>query len=298
MEDRRAPEFDERAIRESREILESHLAAPNLEGLEGPLLVGGNALDAPSSEHRLAYSDALIDLRHLIDEVRFEVAMACLIIWDFRFKLERGEVAENDPLADARQQLGISDVPFPAAVLDFLAVYGDQPPPPDEFFSDPHQHFGTRVLSTWLAGQLLDASMFRSVAVLDRVMTLLWCRAGLPLRTRRGRERLPSFTPATLNDPGIQTFYDHAALQELAAVQAHELFGITRLLRNGFTHGRRGHFETAGERLTSYETEAERIVVKGGTPETQINLAVGFFAVLVCPSLEVARQLLSPDALS
>jgi hypothetical protein len=124
-------------------------------------------------------------------------------------------------------------------------------------------------------------------------MTLLWCRTGLPIRTKAGRKRLPSFSASTLNDSGFQTLYEPAALSELTAVQTHELFETTRLLRNGFTHGRRGHFETGGERLTSYETEAEQLVVNGGTPEVQINLAVALFALHVRPSIEVAGRMLS-----
>ncbi len=49
MEDWRAPRFDDRAIRESREILESRLAAPNLEGLERRLLEVGDSPDTRSS---------------------------------------------------------------------------------------------------------------------------------------------------------------------------------------------------------------------------------------------------------
>jgi hypothetical protein len=297
--------LDQEAVAQSRQLLETHLAAIDLSGLEP------RGTPTPSVEgaapHATAYEDALVDLRYLLDEIRFSTALASLLIWDFRFKVERGEATENDPFSDlissfeARPGLAsdvpdlISKMPMPSPVLTFLAVYGDDAlPSADRLFTHPTEHFGFRTLGPWFGGQLLDSALFRSFGALDRIIALLWCRARRPLHERSdGSPMLPTFGPAAMKELRSCGAYPEAGLAQLEAIQEHELFQASRALRDGFTHRRRGHFEAGGERLTSYEQDGERIVVQGGSLEGHINLAVGCYAVLLQPAVSATRQLLA-----
>jgi hypothetical protein len=48
------------------------------------------ALEAASPEYR-AYAEAYIDLHRLIEEIRFEAALAVLLLVEYRAKRDRGE---------------------------------------------------------------------------------------------------------------------------------------------------------------------------------------------------------------
>jgi hypothetical protein len=76
---------------------------------------------------------------------------------------------------------------MPEEAKALLERYLREPPDPARLFSSPHESIsGHRYLSDWLAGQLLDGALFRSVGVCDRVAIMLWARAGLPIPNRQG----------------------------------------------------------------------------------------------------------------
>ena len=294
--------IDAQAVADARELLGTHLAAVDLAGLVGPLVDVKNDVFRTGG-HRLAYLDAVVDLRHLLDEVRFEVALGAMIVWDFRAGERRGEVADNDLLTEARAGLGAeTEIPLPDSVLPFWAAHGEEPPSPEVLLTDPHRHFGNRVLSTWFAGQLLDSAIFRSLAALDRAVALLQARAGRPELSGDRKPRRPTFGKGSVNDVADFGLYDAALLAQLHHVIESELFKDLVTLRHGFTHRRRGHFAAGGERLTKYQggDEGEDVIVRGASLEDHINLAVGSYRLVVVPVVETTAALLStldsPDA--
>lgn len=108
------------------------------------------------------------------------IVAAVLYIADFEGR--RGDATEDVHLAPLRK-IGI-----PIEVIATLQAYAAPPSDPITLLHKPDTKLaGDRVLSLWFAGQLLDSALFRSVAVLDRLATLLWCASGRPLRKVRGR---------------------------------------------------------------------------------------------------------------
>lgn len=288
-------EMDEHTLADLSQLLGTHLAPIELAGLLGPFAdVEGNAFHTDG--HRLAYLDALVDLRHLLGEIRFEVAMGAMIVWDFRTRQRRGEVVDNDLLAEAGALLGVqSEIPLPEAALAFLAAHGEGPPSPEVLLTDPHRHFGTRLLSTWFAGQLLDSAMFRCLGALDRAIALLQARAGIPEVSGDDGPWRPTFGKPSIDDVARVGLYGDPLLRQLYDVIDFELFQDLVTLRHGFTHRRRGHFAAGGERLTKYRGRdgTGELVVRGASLEDHINLAVGSYTLVVVPVVETAVMALS-----
>lgn len=287
--------IDEQALTDVRKLLGTHLAPVELAVLVGPLVDVNNDVFRTDG-HRLAYLDALVDLRHLLDEVRFEVALGSMIVWDFRARQKRGDVADNDLLTEARARLGAeTEIPLPDAVLPFLAAHGEEPPSPEVLLTDPHRHFGTRVLSTWFAGQLLDSAIFRSLGALDRAVALLQARAGIPSVSGDERPRRPTFGKGSVEEVAAAELYDADLLDGLDQVIESSLYEDLVSLRHGFTHRRRGHFTAGGERLTKYQARdgGEDVVVRGASLEDHINLAVGGYTLVVAPVVETTAALVS-----
>jgi hypothetical protein len=231
-----------------------------------------------------AYVDAQTDLRRLLEEIRFEAAFACLLLRDYREKRERGEAPRPEPS------------PLPVGVLDaeveaVLARYMREPPSPADFLRSPHEEIaGQRILSRWFAGQLLDSALVREVAASDRLATLLWTRAGLPLRvTKKGREARPAFTPDELRE--LNEFYEHRPeWPQLRALAANELFTFAKGLRDDWTHGRRLVSELHGEEYRSYGNEPG---VAGVDAAEHLAIVLAIYDAILRPAVEITGELLA-----
>jgi hypothetical protein len=228
------------------------------------------------------YVDAYIDLHRLLEEIRFEVALASLLIEDRRVKLERGDLTQ--PAAPPLP------APMPMEALALLQRYMREPPAPPELFADPYAEIsGSRVLGDWFAAQLLDSALFRSVAACDRLAILLWVRGGRQIATtKRGRERHPAFTPRYLNALA-RDYGDQPEWPPLRALADDELFTFTKELRDGFTHSRRLVSELHGERVVAYAMEAP---MRGVDADEHRALALAFYDVILRPAIGLSGAIL------
>src|SRR5918999_108673 len=93
----------ESARSETIAIEHEHLEMPNLAGLAS---VMSGVRDDPSTapgaviadaDLRSAYIDALVDLHKLVEEYRFEVALAHLLALDVRKKVQQGLAEQRKP---------------------------------------------------------------------------------------------------------------------------------------------------------------------------------------------------------
>ena len=237
----------------------------------------------PDATLRKTFFDALIDLHRLIEEYRFHVALAHLLMFDVSERVREGTAAkiDEDPVFD---ELGIPD-----EALALLFPFFRRPSSVTEFFREPHTIItGHRRLSSWLAGQLLDSALVRGIAACDRIATLLWTRAGVPIPQRYGEPYLPSFLPRQLSR--LDSFYaaepEWPKLKELAD---HVIYKSVRAIRNGFTHSRRIPSELHGEKVVA---TADGEPVQGLDVATHLAFGLGFYKLVLEPVVEHARDLL------
>jgi len=220
------------------------------------------------------YIDAFVDLHRLVDEIRFETGLAFLFIDDAALKPRDQEDDESQPL-----------LPFlHDEVVAVVLRYAREAPSPVTLFRDPQTRLsGGRVLGTWFAGQLLDSALVRGIAACDRLATLLWARASLPIP-----ERLPAFRPRYLDR--LDPIYDrHRAWRVLRALERDETWSFAKDLRDRFTHARRDRSELHGEQLGAYFDEP---VSRGLDGYEHFAVAAAFYDSVLRRAVRLTERLL------
>ncbi|MCW2974861.1 MAG: hypothetical protein JWM06_142 [Actinomycetia bacterium] len=277
----------QKAIQQTYEV-EDDMEMLSFEGMasigstDGSYPPGVDAIPDPTL--RKTFFDALIDLHRLVEEYRFHVAFAHLLMFDVSERVQDGTALkiESDPIFD---QLGIPD-----EARALLLPFWRRPSSVTEFFSNPHEVItGHRRRSSWLAGQLLDSALVRGVAACDRVATLLWARAGVPIAQRYGERYLPSFLPRQL--ARLDSFYaDRPEWPELKKLAEHGIYTSARSIRNGFTHSRRIPSELHGEKVVA---TANGEPVQGLGVGLHLAFGLDLYKLVLEPVVEYTRRLLT-----
>jgi hypothetical protein len=225
-------DIDGEAIAEASEIYQSHALRPLAfsEAFTTFLMetaANYRELEQASPEY-VAYAEACIDLHRLTEEIRFEGALAVLLLVDYRIKRDRGEAPRIEETMT---------IPLEAGAL--LRGYFRDPPPPSQFFREPHAKMsGSRVLSRWLAAQLLDSALYRAVAATDRLAVLLQARAGVAFPGRRGASRATprsrrtnseSSTATTGIDPNGASFENSQSTRSSRSFEARAISSRTEV---------------------------------------------------------------------
>src|SRR6267143_1528231 len=89
-----APAFDQQALRVMHKILNEELAVVDLpEAFATPLSSWATEAlhDDETPQHRRVYIDAYLDLFRLLEEMRFQTALALLLMLDHGAKIQSGE---------------------------------------------------------------------------------------------------------------------------------------------------------------------------------------------------------------
>jgi hypothetical protein len=241
-------------------------------------------LEAAPPEY-IAYAEALTDLHRLTEEIRFEGALAVLLLVDYRVKRDSGEAP---PIED-------STFPIPVEAGALLRGYFRDPPSPGEFFREPHVKIsGGRILSRWLAAQLLDSALFRAVAATDRLAVLLHACAGLEFpRRKAGEPRYPTFTADDLRK--LNAYYEtEPEWRELREIAVNPLLTFVRSARNQFTHARRLPTELHGDRFITYISDSPDVA--GIDVADHVGLVLAMFDAILRPAVQATGKILASRA--
>ena len=228
--------------------------------------------------------------------MRFETALAVMILVDFRVGRDRGEVEpfNEDP--------GVANVVMPVEMLAALASYTRPPPSPTALLRSPHEQIsGSRHLSRWYAAQLLDGAVLRALSCLDRVITILHLRALLPIEHRKdGTIRLPSFERTEVRR--LRPAYAHSPDWEpFRAIADNDIYKLIKRFRDGTVHHRRWPSELHGEKQITYWDSGGPSRGRGAAPigdglsaQDHVALLIATWDQLLRPAIEGGRRLLNP----
>lgn len=279
----RLSDFAPEALAAHAQLFHGHLSEITTEGLTAPL--GVPLRFGLPHEFRDALADAVVDLGDLIDEIRFSGAMAELFIADYE---KRGPLpTETDEEHKRLRALGM-----PIDALALLRAYFAPLPEPVTLFFEPHRQLaGERFLSLWFAGQLIDSALFRLVAALDRLASMLWAGARLPLADSKGRPRHPAFRSRDLK--ALASSYPDREMEVLLGLTKHELFGLLMNVRNEFAHSRRVLSELHGHYRIGYRVgptaEGERIV-QALDRQTHLAILLAAYNEILRPAVATTRD--------
>jgi hypothetical protein len=239
----------------------------------------------PYPEHLRVYTDSYIELIRLLEEIRFEVALAALLLLDYTRKLDAGQ-------APAVEQ---PDFPLTVHAVALLRRYFREIPPPSELFSEPHSALsGSRILSRWFAGQLLDSALYRTVAAADRLAILLWTRAAVPLDEGRDRPIHPAFRRRYLER--LARHYNRSSSwAPLLEFVDQPLFATAKNLRDGFTHSQRIASQLHGDQEVIYGAEyaAGEAPIAAITAADHMALGLAAYDAVLRPLVRLTADLLA-----
>jgi hypothetical protein len=275
-------EFDEKVIAKTEELYVVRHLAPIVFG-DGFISIVSEHMGSKRAERPPSfrtYVDAFLDLHRLVDEIRFETGLAFLLIDDDARKPR-----------DEEEERSRSQLPYLHDEVVAVALrYAREAPSPVMLFRDPHTRMGGgRVVGTWFAGQLLDSALVRGVAACDRLATLLWARALLPIP-----ERLPAFRPRYLDR--LEPLYGHhRAWRVLRALEQDDTWTFAKDLRDRFAHARRDRSALHGEPLGAYFDEPAS---RGLDGYEHFAVAAAFYDSVLRRAVRVTERLLrgSPAA--
>ncbi len=284
------------AVQSSDDVYHGQLEPIDISAFAAGLLdERGKAPLLPSREEREIYADSLFDLSRLLEEVRFEVALAVMLLVDFRVRRDMGEVGirENPD----------NNIGMPVQILAVLAPYSMQPPSPTDLLRSPHQPIsGYRHLSRWFAAQLLDSAILRTLSCMDRVVTMLHLRAGLAVKKRSdGTLLLPSFTRQDLR--ALRPAYErHGSWKDFRAIIDNPIYGLIKRFRDGMVHHRRWPSELHGETKVAYWDVGGPVEGRPGPDQTYVGLSAQDHVALllatwkevVGPTVQLGGWLLAP----
>lgn len=237
------------------------------------------------------YADALIDLSRLLEEYRFEAVIAAIYAAGVKDQL----AAVRDVMARPPHNAGFSNKA--RAILAGIIAQGA--PPLDLITNPENEMSGMQVLGGWWAAQLYDSALMRGVAVLDRLVTLLFYVEGLPVDpdwTPAFRERTVRKLTSWTAEPEWSTF---------TALLHHELFVMAKGYRDGLVHRVRdaaelhgdflvGRFRTGGhEQTTGFGGDVHFAMVAGFYNEV-LRRAVSDTAALISRTMEARGARLPP----
>ena len=225
------------------------------------------------------YANALIDLSRLLEDVRFEAAVGVLYAVSVRDELRSVRAKMKEPP---------HNLAFSNQARAMLVPYIANAAPPEDLISQPGKQMpGVRVLGGWWAGQLFDSAMMRGVAVLDRLVTLLFYTEGLPVD--------PDWTPAFRRRTLLKLtgWVDEPEWADLLALLDHEMFLVAKSIRDGLVHRGRYASELHGDFLVGHVSPQGHYDEAGFGPDVHFAIVAAFYNEVMRPAAAAVSGLVT-----
>lgn len=225
------------------------------------------------------YADALIDLTRLLEEVRFEAAVGSLYASGVRDELR----TLHEKMKEPPHNLGFSNKA--RAILAGSIATGA--PPSQLIFSPERSIAGARVLGGWWSAQLYDSAMMRGVAVLDRLVTLLFYTEGLTVNP----DWTPAFRDRTLNK--LNEWRQEPEWADLVGLLKNELFLLAKGYRDGLVHRVRYAAELHGDYVIGRFREDGHEQEEGFASNMHFAIVAGFYNEVLAPATALVTALIT-----
>lgn len=252
---------------------------PNLEAFSNVALrYSQNQLSMHAAEFQI-YQDSLSEIVNLIDEARFLSAISWAYLQDMSedFKV----------FADSQPPISITGL-----VGALLAPHVNHDNPPSILFDNPSSKISrNRLIGTWFAGNLLDSAIIRQLAVIDRVLAILYVSVGIQISTfqETGEPIYPTLSANALAKLKQNISEEDSA--SLAEIFGSQEFANLKDFRNRFLHRHRIETQLHGDffyKIAKHEPKLFR-----GLPSEE-HVAYSFYAhkLVTIPFVNIARKYL------
>jgi len=192
-------------------------------------LIGKSIASRPPDHFTGEVTRAAADTENLVDEMRWHIAQA-LLLWDLYPNL--GKTGDNDNEI-------LKTIGFPGFAPLILRKYTRDAT--KVLYSDMSTTRRGGSVSGWIFQMMIDNSVYRSIAALDRIARILWIMAGeLPERIYFSTKQLAKIH-SKLNKP---------TSEELLAIAKSDVVALLLDYRDGFAHDRKLSSRIAGFPVT------------------------------------------------
>jgi hypothetical protein len=222
---------DQETIDKVEQLLRVNCPSPEAE----LAALGGLAACVPKTEEGAELRRAAVDVDDLVAQSRWHLGQALLLMETCPVILEKEE--DGDEFEKVMKEIGM-----PSSALLLLrgfikdadrALYRD--------LTEPRQG-GT--VAGWIFHMMIDSSLYRTFAALDRLAHVLWNVAGLPRQDGRGKEIRVYFRPGKVKE--IDTAINNAHTQEIVKIASGPLMEFLTGYRNRYTHKAKAYSKIAG----------------------------------------------------
>ena len=222
---------DQETIDKVEQLLRVNCPSPEAE----LAALGGLAACVPKTEEGAELRRAVVDVDDLVAQSRWHLGQALLLMEMCPVILEKEE--GGDEIDRMMKEVGM---PSSAMLLlrGFIkdadrALYRD--------LTEPRQG-GT--VAGWIFHMMIDSSLYRTFAALDRLAHVLWNVAGLPRQDGRGKEIRVYFRPGKVKE--IDAAINNAHTREMVKIAGAPLMELLIGYRNRYTHTAKAYSNIAG----------------------------------------------------
>lgn len=188
-------------------------------------MLGKSIASRPPDKFTGEITHAAEDIQNLIDEIRWHIGQA-LLLWEVHPELNK--IGQNDgSVFDRIGFPGFAPLLLRKYTLDATKV----------LYSDLSTKRKGSPVSGWIFHMMIDDSVYRAIAALDRLARILWILTGkLPKRIYFSSQQLKKIN-SDLNEPETE---------ELLAIAQRDVLGFLHAYRDGLAHDRKFSSRLAG----------------------------------------------------
>jgi hypothetical protein len=244
-----------------------HLLRLNCPSPEAELAtLGGLVACVPKTEEGAELRRAVVDVDDLVAQSRWHLGQALLLMETCPIILEVD--GDGDGIEKAMKGMGMPS----SALLLLRGLIRDAD---RALYSDLTESRRGGTVAGWIFHMMIDSSLYRTFAALDRVAHVLWNVAGLPRQGGKGKEIRVHFRPGKVKE--IDAAINNAHTREMVKIADGPLMEFLIDYRNRYTHKAKAYSKIAGTLpVDSWHTvDGTRVEQRSDGWEAELLFALG-----------------------
>lgn len=254
--------YDQETVDRVEQLLQVNCPSPEVD----LATLSGLVACVPKTEEGAELRRAVLDVDDLIAQSRWHLGQALLLMETCPVIL--GTDDDGNGVEKAMKEMGM-----PSGAL--LLLRGFIKDADRALYRDLTERRRGGTVAGWIFHMMIDSSLYRTFAALDRVAHILWNVAGLPRRDGKGKEVRVYFRPGKVKE--IDGAINNTHTREMLKVVNGPLMEFLIVYRNGYTHKAKAYSTIAGALPVDewHAADGTRVVQTGEGWEAEMLFALG-----------------------
>jgi hypothetical protein len=254
--------YDQEMVDKVEQLLRVNCPSPESE----LATLGGLVACVPKTEEGAELRRAMLDVDDLIAQSRWHLGQALLLMETCPVILEAD--GDGDGIEKVMKEMGMPS----SAMLLLRGLIQDAD---RALYSDLTESRRGGTVAGWIFHMMIDSSLYRTFAALDRLAHILWNVAGLSRQGGRGKEIRVYFRPGKVKE--IDTAINNAHTREMVKIASGPLMEFLIGYRNRYTHKAKAYSKIAGTLPVDewHAADGTRIEQRSDGWEAELLFALG-----------------------